>query len=234
MKPDTEALAKRISGEKLLDQFLLIGGTALSLYLEHRLSEDLDFATTNKTLPKKAIADLIARLNRKGSRIEDIIPLAARHDAINEGYDIEDYQQDWLVDGVKLTFFTLEQDNGREKLADDPGLIWHQNLRLASLDTLFVTKSLVLADRHTIRDNYDMKALMDREEFTYDDLVQAYKKYRPGTSLIIPKQRLLSTDYPLTDPGLSGLTNESETEVIHRIHRYFTDLINEFEKSPFT
>ena len=134
MRPETEALAKRISGEQILKHFLLVGGTALSIYLEHRLSEDLDFATVNQTLPREEIADLLKRLETMGSNIEDILPLAARHDAINEGYDIEDYQQDWLIDGVKLTFFTLQSENGHEKLASDPGTSWQKNLRLASLD----------------------------------------------------------------------------------------------------
>ena len=44
MKPETQALASRIADEPVLDQFLLVGGTALSIHLEHRLSEDLDFA----------------------------------------------------------------------------------------------------------------------------------------------------------------------------------------------
>ena len=39
MKDNTEVLAKKIAGEIFLNQFLLVGGTALSVYLEHRLSE---------------------------------------------------------------------------------------------------------------------------------------------------------------------------------------------------
>jgi len=227
VKPATEALAKRISGESLLDQFLLVGGTALSIYLEHRLSEDLDFATAQRALPKDKISDLLDRLSNEGSEIVDILPLAARHEAINEGIDIEDYQQDWSVDGVKLTFFALQKDNGREKLAEDPGKQWHEKLRLASLNTLFVTKSLVLADRHAIRDNFDMKTMLELEQFSYEDLIEAYRIYRPGTSLDFPKKRLLSTDYPLTDPGLLGLLEEDETVIITEIQSYFDELIRE-------
>lgn len=229
MKQATEAFAKRIAGEHLLEQFLLVGGTALSIYLEHRLSEDLDFATVQQTLPKDVISNLIDKLSKEGCKIEDILPLAARHDAINEGYDIEDYQQDWLIDDVKLTFFVLEQENGREKLAKDPGVPWLKNLRLASLDTLFVTKSLVLSDRHTIRDNFDMKALLELDEFSYEDLIHAYKAYRPSTSLEIPKKRLLSTNYPLTDPGLMGLIEEDEQITIDRVHHYFDNLLKNME-----
>ncbi len=80
-KPLAEALAKHIAAESLLDHFLLVGGTALSIYLNHRLSEDLDFATTDKSLPKKAISTLLERLTNEGRAIEDVTPVAARQDA---------------------------------------------------------------------------------------------------------------------------------------------------------
>ena len=225
MRPATEALARKIAAESLLDHFLLVGGTALSIYLDHRLSEDLDFATSDKSLPKKAISTLLERLTNEGCAIEDTTPVAARQDAINDGYDIEEYYQDWLVDGVKLTFFTLEEKNGRMKLVNDPGAPWDQNLRLASLETLFVTKSLVLVDRHTLRDNFDMYTLLASKHFSYANLVHAYKTYRPGASLEIPKQRLLDRDYPITDPGLSGLVDEPEADIVNRIYHYFSTII---------
>ena len=229
MKPETESLALRLSKEPLLENFLLVGGTALSLYLNHRLSEDLDFATTERTLPTQAISNLLEQFKCAGSVIEDATSLAAKHDAINEGYDIEDYQQDWLIDGVKLTFFALEKENGREKLALDPGKEWRNKLRLASLDTLFVTKALVLTDRHAIRDNFDIYTLMKQENYLYDDLIQAYNTYRPHASLKIPKSRLLSKDYPLTDPGLDGLIEESEEEIINKIHVFFSEIIHNYK-----
>lgn len=229
MKPETEALAIRLSDEPLLEQFLLVGGTALSIYLKHRLSEDLDFATTDRTLPTQAISDLLKRFEHTGSIVEDILPLAARHDAINEGHDIEDYHQDWLIDGVKLTFFTLEKENGRDKLALDHGEEWRNKLRIASLDTLFVTKALVLTDRHALRDNFDMRALMMQGSYSYNDLIQAYNTYRPNASLNYPESRLLSKDYPLTDPGLDGLIDETEEEIIDNIHVFFSKIIGNYK-----
>jgi len=229
MKPETEALANRLSGEPLLEKFLLVGGTALSIYLNHRLSEDLDFATSERVLPTQAISDLLERFKRTGSVIEDNLTLAARHNATNEGYDIENYHQDWLVDGVKLTFFVLEKENGREKLALDCGKKWKNKLRLASLDTLFVTKALVLTNRHTIRDNFDVHALMTQENYSYNDLIKAYNTYHPHASLETPEARLLSKDYPLTDPGLDSLIEESEEDIINNIHVFFSKIISNYK-----
>jgi len=230
MKPKTEALAKRLSIEPLLEQFLLIGGTALSLYFEHRLSEDLDFATTDQTLPRSTILELLDRLTRKGAVVENILPLAARQDAINDGVDIEDYQQDWSIDGVKLTFFTLEEKNGRQKLTTDTGKVWKNNLRLASLDSLFVTKALVLTDRHAMRDNFDMHAFMSQGGYAYQDVIDAYKIYRPYASLKIPEKHLLSKDYPLTDPGFDGLIEKSEQDIIDSLHHFFSELIGQYKR----
>ena len=226
MKKKTEVLAKKIAGETFLEHFLLVGGTALSVYLKHRLSEDLDFATTENKLPREAISDFLNRLSEDGCEVDDILPMAERQYAENEGCDIDNYHQDWSIDGVKLTFFTLPKENGREKLAEDPGVEWSKNLRLASLETLFITKALVLADRHAMRDNFDMHALLQRDDFSYADVVEAFKAYRPYTDLKIPFNRLRSSDYPLTDPGLSGLIDEEEEDTMKRIKEYFINLLD--------
>ena len=226
MKKKTEALAKKIAGETFLKHFLLVGGTALSVYLNHRLSEDLDFATTERKLPKEAISGFLNRLREDGCEVVDILPMVERQYAINEGCDIDDYHQDWSIDGVKLTFFTLQKENGREKLSEDPGVEWSKNLRMASLDTLFITKALVLADRHAMRDNFDMYVLLQRDDFSYEDMVKAFKLYRPYTDLQIPIKRLLSADYPLTDPGLSGLIDEKEVDTMKKVQDYFISLLD--------
>lgn len=225
MKPQTEELARRLSTESLLEKFQLIGGTALSIHLTHRLSEDLDFATPAQKLPKADISALLSQIKLEGKVIEDNTSVAARQNALNDGIDLEDYQQDWLVDGIKLTFFTLDQENGRDRLITDQGETWNEKLRLASLETLFVTKALVLTDRHTLRDNFDMQVLMTQGGFTYQDMVSAYETYRPNASLEIAESRLLSKDFPLTDPGLHELTEKPEKEIIDEIHDFFSQLI---------
>ena len=40
---NTSSVLNRLLREKFLDRFTLVGGTALSIQIEHRLSEDLDF-----------------------------------------------------------------------------------------------------------------------------------------------------------------------------------------------
>jgi hypothetical protein len=41
--PETEKLLKEFSEYKELNDFAFVGGSALSYYLKHRFSEDIDF-----------------------------------------------------------------------------------------------------------------------------------------------------------------------------------------------
>lgn len=50
MPEKTERLLNLIAEGKELENFVLVGGTALSLYLKHRTSEDLDFFTNRVVL----------------------------------------------------------------------------------------------------------------------------------------------------------------------------------------
>ncbi len=50
----------------LMDDFLLIGGTAMTIRFNHRLSEDLDFTIGSVRLPTKAISGVIALLCKNG------------------------------------------------------------------------------------------------------------------------------------------------------------------------
>ena len=58
LRPDTQALWDLLRQEPALGGFVLIGGTALSLHLGHRVSEDLDFAFDGPKLPRLRIEAL--------------------------------------------------------------------------------------------------------------------------------------------------------------------------------
>lgn len=48
--PETLELLKRLESEPFMDSFSLAGGTALALYLGHRVSVDLDLFTPNLSM----------------------------------------------------------------------------------------------------------------------------------------------------------------------------------------
>lgn len=77
MPAGTAALFEEIRENPLLNPFILIGGTALSLHIGHRVSEDLDFITLLRKLPRKALENLERELGARGHHItHDINPAA--------------------------------------------------------------------------------------------------------------------------------------------------------------
>lgn len=60
LRPDTQKLWDCLQGSPLMNGFVLVGGTALTLHLRHRVSEDLDFMFAAHRLPHTQI-DLLKR-----------------------------------------------------------------------------------------------------------------------------------------------------------------------------
>ena len=64
--PKTEAILLKMLKEcSFLDKYVLVGGSALALYLCHRKSEDLDFFTYSDSFDKKEIFDYIQNFKNK-------------------------------------------------------------------------------------------------------------------------------------------------------------------------
>lgn len=54
LRPDTERLWHFLLHQTTLGGFVLVGGAALSMHLDHRISEDLDFMIPASKLPRRA------------------------------------------------------------------------------------------------------------------------------------------------------------------------------------
>ena len=86
--PKTKQVLLEIAEFDWLQQFTFVGGAGLSLYLHHRLSEDIDLFTWEKQLDKPLILN-----------------------ALNSKYDAYSIQQenakqlDLMIDGVNVMFF---------------------------------------------------------------------------------------------------------------------------------
>ena len=64
--PKTKGLLLKIVEKcNFLDKYVLVGGSALSIYLCHRKSEDLDFFTYEDSFDKKEIFDFLKYFNQK-------------------------------------------------------------------------------------------------------------------------------------------------------------------------
>ena len=156
------------------DQAILIGGTALAYHLSHRESFDLDICFP--------FADKLPKLNFLDT-FEEVIPLKFDQSiidtAINDGGDITEYMQRYIIDGVKVDFVINPSSNiyEREILRNDTKHT-SGHLRIASIESIFKLKSLLLLDRNKIRDLYDIVYLMKECKFTGKDFIDNIIKYR--------------------------------------------------------
>ena len=55
LSPSTEKLLLKLSKFELLNDFSFVGGSALAIRLQHRLSEDIDLFTWNRSLDKENV-----------------------------------------------------------------------------------------------------------------------------------------------------------------------------------
>lgn len=117
-----------------LEKYVLVGGSALSIHLCHRKSEDLDFFTYDDNFDIKEILEYIKQFAHK------------------EILNTTDEQIDLLLDGVKVTFF-----NARWKFLTP---INKSNFHLATREQIAAMKVNVLFLRAKYRDYYDLYFLV--------------------------------------------------------------------------
>ena len=129
--PNTQKLLlKLIDTCPFLSDYVLVGGSALTLHLCHRKSEDLDFFTYEDSFDKEKIFKYLENFEKK--------------EILNQ----TDEQIDLLLDGVKVTFFNAKWSFLKPKKID--------KFNLASLESIASMKVNVLFLRAKFRDYYDL------------------------------------------------------------------------------
>ena len=153
---------------------ILIGGTALAYHLSHRESFDLDICFPfSEKLPE---LDFLENFN-------EVIALEFEQGiidtAINEGGDITEVMKRYIIDDVKVDFVINPSSNIYEsEILKEDNTHTLEHLRIASVDSIFKLKSLLLLDRNKIRDLYDMVYLMKKCGYTGKNFIDIIMHYR--------------------------------------------------------
>lgn len=129
-----ELLLKMVQSCSFLQKYVLVGGSALTLHICHRKSEDLDFFTYDDSFDKKEILEFIQSFETK--------------EIINQ----TDEQIDLLLNGVKVTFF-----NARWSFLKPQKI---EKFNLATISMIASMKVNVLFLRAKYRDYYDIYFLV--------------------------------------------------------------------------
>jgi predicted nucleotidyltransferase component of viral defense system len=156
----------------ILEDYFLIGGTALSVQINHRLSEDLDFCKwqDNQSIRSKEVKwlEIESALKELGDVKTDVLDL---------------YQSDFLVNGVKVSFYSNGMANSREIASN----VQFDKVKPADLLSLGAMKLEVMSRRNVFRDYYDVYAIL-KEGVPLKKMVELcgrYSKHRLRTRMIL-------------------------------------------------
>ena len=201
LPPQTEKLWQFLRAQPSLAGFVLIGGSALALRIQHRLSEDLDFAFHGAQLPRIRLQTLLVAARTSGFHFTLDDDAAAVQEFASGGLELHDYQQNYLVDQtVKVSFFA--PDEPLRKLLAPPE---SSAPRLATLPEIFKTKCLVSALRSKSRDWIDLFLLLRDHRFTMQDYAAAFRDAGVESQRDISLQRLCSGTPQRGDEGFTHL-----------------------------
>lgn len=160
LAPHTGRIIDAISQLDCIKPYTLVGGTALSIQLETRQSEDLDFQRWRSSKDEK--------MEVAWSKIEKELSTVGNLEKI----DILDIDHvEFIIEGVKLSFYACDKYSPIE--AAKPYL---NNIILADILALGAMKMEVMLRRHNFRDYYDIYSIL-KNGVNIDTLIEKALTY---------------------------------------------------------
>ena len=160
LAPHTKNLFEPVSKLECIKPYILVGGTALSLQIHTRQSEDLDFMKLRTKKKKKMEVDWF-HIEKELATIGDI-----QHKDL---LDIDHVE--FLVSGVKFSFYACDKYTP----VTSPVKMMN-NLYLADLKSIGVMKMEVMLRRSTFRDYYDIYSII-KQGVPIEELISSALKY---------------------------------------------------------
>ena len=225
MPPDTRRVFEVLAQERLMQGFVLIGGTALSIQLGHRLSEDLDFWLPEHAMSKVRVDEILFNLGKLGIHHQFATPAWQLSQARINGIDLLSQSRDHIVDGVKVTFFARD-DVPYRYFANLPKITGHATFAIATDNMIFQMKSWLITQRVKSRDLYDLMVMMQRGN-GLQDILAAGANADPAFQREYAKEVLVG-NVPL-DKGDERFESISLKVTTEEIYRYFLAAVNEYE-----
>lgn len=145
LAPQTSELFDAVTRLDCIRPFVLVGGTALSLQLNARQSEDLDFMRWKKG-PKDRLEVGWPVIKRELASIGTI-----------EAEDILGFDHViFVVNGVRLSFYAAP----RKQISTMQPIQYKNHLRIADIKTIGALKIEVMLRRAKFRDYYDLYSIL--------------------------------------------------------------------------
>ncbi len=145
LTPNIEAIIDKVADLECIKPYILCGGTALAMQIDHRKSEDLDFMMWRKSKTDKPEVNWNLIEKELKEKIGDI-------DNFNMlGFD----QVEFLIKGVKFSFFVSDNYSPVSNPINYLG-----NIRLADVESILAMKMEVMLRRMKFRDYYDIYCIL--------------------------------------------------------------------------
>lgn len=164
LAPHTSRIFEAVSRLECIRPYVLVGGTALSLQIASRMSEDLDFMSWRKTRNEKREVDWPA-IKRELEQIGNV-----------EKCDILDIDHvEFVLEGVKLSFYANPNYSPLNR-----EIPFMNNIRLADPVAIGAMKMELMLRRSKFRDYYDIYSLLEAgaDLQTMIDLALKYSGHR--------------------------------------------------------
>lgn len=223
----TRKVFEHLAGSDLIQGFTLIGGTALALQIGHRRSEDLDFWLPAEKMNKSLVSAAVRAAQQAGFSSSLVTP----HDKIVaakiNGTDLLASVQDYVIGGVKVTFFARLDTAFQYFNTFNRVSATNTAFGIMGADGIFAMKSYVIHQRARSRDLFDLKAFAMQGR-TIREILHAGPAADPACSLEYAKSVLVG-DVPL-DKEDEGFDSIGVTESIGDIYAFFREAVNDYEQ----
>ncbi len=209
--PDTRDVFNKLSIAKsdFLDNFVLVGGSALAIRLGHRQSEDLDFFTHKDWFDK--------------SNILSLSNLFKDYEILLNGKE----QIDLLCDKVKISFMNASSNAAWHFLSPSDSAEENKikGINIATIDKLSAMKVHALFLRSVFRDYYD-NYVLSKYHIGLENMYNNAYKYIPGMSFRFFSTALTYTK-DIKDENIEYLQPKYKVTKAE-IQTYFEKEINEY------
>ena len=156
--------------EVFKDELYFIGGTALSYFINHRISEDIDIVSP-KTLNYKRIISLMSAIGAKKVDDENIMSLRLA------GLFPDEYILKFILDDVKIEFFFANRPIQKQILKELTFTNYeNSNLKILDLKLIVKLKLVALFQRDKSRDLFDFGSILDNDIMTINEILYIAKE----------------------------------------------------------
>jgi len=203
--PETNKALLKIAKLNFVKDFTFVGGSALTVYLNHRLSEDIDLFSWNKSLNSFEIKNEIENADFNSIKWTDI----------------SEKQINCIADNVKITAFA----DGLQDLKQRSNLI--DNLYIADIKTIAFMKINTLFLRAKMRDYYDLYVL-NKNEISINEMYNlAVEKMGNLNKTLFQRALVFTSD--ISDENISHLKPKYKIGLAE-IEKHFINEIKKWNK----